>query len=144
MFSKSDGQPDLNGFLDQGSKLQGELRFDASFRVDGDFEGSVRSSGRLVVGEDGKLDAEIHVGHLLVSGEVRGSVKAAEQIQIASGGRLLADIETPSLLIEDGAIFEGRCSMTGKGDKGGAKGGSEAARSGGDSVTPISAKAGGE
>jgi len=140
MFSKSDGQPDLNGFLDQGANLQGELRFDASFRIDGKFQGSVRSSGRLVVGEDGTIDAEVHVGHLLVSGEVRGSVKAAEQIQIAAGGRLLADIETPSLLIEDGAIFEGRCSMTGN-----RKDGAGEKRSGGnESVTPISAKAGGE
>ncbi len=140
MFSKSDGQPDLNGFLDQGSKIEGELRFDASFRVDGEFHGSVHSPGRLVVGEGGQIDAEIHVGHLLVSGEVRGSVKAAEQIQIATGGRLLADIETPSLLIEDGAIFEGRCSMTGnRGERAGKE-----RSGGGEAVTPISAKAGGE
>lgn len=135
MFSKSDAQPDLNGFLDQGSKVTGELRFDAQFRIDGAFEGSVHSQGRLVVGEAGEVDADVHVGHLLVSGEVRGSVKAAEQIQIAPGGRLLADIETPSLLIEDGAIFEGRCAMTG---------GLGAATSRSDSVTSLVAKAGRE
>lgn len=141
MFSKSDGQPDLNGFLDQGSQIQGELRFDASFRVDGKFQGSVRSAGRLVVGEDGKLDADVQVGHLLVSGEVRGSVKAVEQIQIAPGGRLLADIETPSLLIEDGALFEGRCTMTGTSTGLSA---STPERAATDSVTPLRAQAGRE
>lgn len=112
MFSKGgDQHPDLNGFLDRGSRMQGELRFDASFRVDGRFQGKVRSAGRLVVGEGGVVDAEVQVGHLLVSGEVRGTVQAAQQIHIAPGGRLLADIRTPSLVIEDGAHFDGRCSM---------------------------------
>lgn len=117
MFSRGgQEQRDLNGFLDRGAHVQGELRFDASFRVDGHFEGKVRSQGHLVVGEGGKVDAEVQVGHLLVSGEVRGTVRAAQQIHIAPGGRLLADIQTPSLVIEDGALFEGRCAMGGDGE----------------------------
>jgi len=112
MFTKSEDQRDLNGFLDRGSRMQGELTFEASFRIDGDFQGSVRSSGRLVVGEGGVVDGELHVRHILVTGEVRGSVEAGEQIHIAPGGRLLADITTPSLVIEDGAVFEGKCVMS--------------------------------
>lgn len=124
MFSKSDeAQRDLNGFLDRGSRMHGELQFDASFRVDGVFEGAVRSKGRLVVGERGEVDGEVQVAQVLVSGEVRGSIEAAEQIHIAPGGRVLADISTPSLMIEDGAVFEGRCTMTkGSGKKGGSAG----------------------
>jgi cytoskeletal protein CcmA (bactofilin family) len=130
MFSKNDEQRDLNGFLDRGSRVQGELSFEASFRVDGRFEGRVRTSGRLVVGEGGQVDADVEVGHLLVSGEVRGSVKAATQIHVAPGGRLLADIQTPSLMIEDGAVFEGRCSMTGE----------SAAKVGGEAVAKLVAQ----
>lgn len=132
MFSKGDEQRDLNGFLDRGSRVQGELSFDASFRVDGRFDGRVRSTGSLVVGEQGEVDADVEVGHLLVSGVVRGSVKAAKQIHVAPGGKLLADIQTPSLMIEDGAVFEGRCSMTGESSGAG----------GGDSVAKLVAQGG--
>jgi cytoskeletal protein CcmA (bactofilin family) len=125
VFTKTEDQRDLNGFLDRGSRMQGDLTFEASFRVDGNFQGSVRSSGRLVVGEGGEVEGEIHVGHLLVTGEVRGSVEAGEQIHIAPGGRLLADITTPSLRIEDGAVFEGKCVMQREKKGGGRSGGGE-------------------
>lgn len=112
MFKNSGGtQNDLNGFLDRGSRLSGELRFESSFRIDGHFEGKISSSGRLIIGESGEVDGEIQVGHVAVSGQLRGTVKADEQIHIAAGGRVAADLETPSLLIEDGAQFDGRCSM---------------------------------
>ncbi|HUO86577.1 MAG TPA: polymer-forming cytoskeletal protein [Thermoanaerobaculia bacterium] len=112
MFKNSgDSQNDLNGFLDRGSRLSGELHFDSSFRIDGRFEGKISSSGRLIVGESGEVEGDIHVRHVAVSGQLRGTVKADEQIHIAAGGRVAADLETPSLLIEDGAQFDGRCSM---------------------------------
>lgn len=112
MFKQNDQQRDLNGFLDRGSTQKGELSFEASFRIDGKYEGTIRSSGRLVVGEGGLVDGDVQVRHVLVSGEIRGSVEAGEQLHIAPGGRVHADITTPSLVIEDGAIFEGNCTMT--------------------------------
>ena len=53
MRFKSDGggnQSDLNGFLDSGSHVEGELRFETSFRVDGKFTGEVHTPGDLIVG----------------------------------------------------------------------------------------------
>lgn len=109
---KSDNKPsDLNGFLDSGSHVHGELRFDTSFRVDGKFTGSVHSEGDLIVGEEGEVEGELSVGQIFISGTVRGSVRASRRIQVSPSGKLYAEIDTPSLVIEDGAFFEGRCSM---------------------------------
>jgi cytoskeletal protein CcmA (bactofilin family) len=113
MIFKSDGkQGDLNGFLDSGSHLHGELRFDASFRVDGKLTGSVESQGDLIVGESGEIDGEIQVGQVFISGTVRGRIRAAKKVQIAPSGKLFAEIDTPALVIEDGATFEGSCAMS--------------------------------
>ncbi len=113
MIFKSEGkQSDLNGFLDSGSHLEGELRFEASFRVDGKFTGIVRSEGDLIVGESGEVEGELYVGQIFVSGTVRGSVRASRKIQIAPNGKVFAELDTPSLIIEDGATFEGNCAMT--------------------------------
>jgi cytoskeletal protein CcmA (bactofilin family) len=102
---------DLNGFLDRGSHLHGELRFDTHFRIHGEFTGEVATDGELIVGEGGEVDGEIKVGQIVVSGTVRGSICAARRVQITSTGRVFADVDTPSLLVEDGAFFEGRCVM---------------------------------
>ncbi len=112
MFNKGGGgQGELNGFLDAGSQLQGELRFEDTFRIDGKFAGSIVSDGDLIVGEGGRVDAEISVRRIFVSGEVDGSLSALEKVEITSEGKVRADLQTPSLTIEDGAFFEGRCSM---------------------------------
>jgi len=118
MIFKSDGkQSDLNGFLDSGSHLEGELRFEASFRVDGKLTGTVQSEGDLIVGESGEIEGEIQVGQLFVSGTVRGTVHASRRIQIAPSGKIFAELDTPSLVIEDGATFEGRCAMSRDGSR---------------------------
>lgn len=112
MIFKSDAKTsDLNGFLDNGSHLHGELRFETSFRVDGRFTGSVVSDGDLIVGEGGEVEGDLQVGQIFVSGTVRGSI-AARRIQISPTGKVMAEIDTPALVVEDGAFFEGRCSMS--------------------------------
>ncbi|MDX1500967.1 MAG: polymer-forming cytoskeletal protein [Thermoanaerobaculia bacterium] len=112
MIFKSDrSRGDLNGFVDAGSHLEGTLRFDDTFRVDGRVTGKVLSDGDLVIGERGEVEGELRVGRIFVSGKVRGSIRAAQRVELAAGARLHGDVETPVLVIEEGAFFEGRCSM---------------------------------
>ena len=115
MIFKSDGKgSDLNGFLDAGSHVTGELSFATSFRIDGKVTGTIRSEGDLIVGESGEVEGEVHAGQVFVAGVVKGLLQAQRKIQIAPTGRVLADIETPALQIEEGARFEGRCAMVAK------------------------------
>jgi len=109
----------LNGFLDAGSEMNGELRFEDTFRIDGRFSGSIQATGGdLIVGERGVVEADVCARRVFISGTVRGTVKALEQLEITSIGKVYADLKTPSLAVEDGAFFEGRCSMEGPGRAG--------------------------
>lgn len=113
MIFKSDETPggDLNGFLDAGSHIRGELSFENTFRVDGKITGTVKSKGDLVVGDGGIIDGEIEAGRIFVSGTVKGEVKARQRVEIGVSGRVEADVWTPALVIEDGAFFQGSCTM---------------------------------
>jgi cytoskeletal protein CcmA (bactofilin family) len=102
---------ELNGFLDVGSHLEGDLHFEQTFRVDGKVSGKVISDGDLVVGEKGEVVGEIRVGRVFVNGTVRGTIRAARRLEIGVRGRVFGELETPSLVIEEGAHFEGSCSM---------------------------------
>lgn len=104
-------QGDLNGFLDAGSHMNGELRFEDTFRIDGKMTGNVVAEGDLIVGERGEVDGEVKVRRVFVSGVVRGVLKASERVEITAGGKVYADLFTASLRIEDGALFEGKCAM---------------------------------
>jgi cytoskeletal protein CcmA (bactofilin family) len=105
-------QGDLNGFLDRGSHLRGELQFDAHFRIHGRFTGDVTTDGELIVGEGGEVEGELRVGQIVVSGTVKGSIQATRRVQITPTGKVFADVDTPALVVEDGALFEGRSVMS--------------------------------
>lgn len=112
MSARSGPVGELNGFLDGDSRIEGDLHFKDTFRVDGSLKGRVSSQGDLIVGKESTVEGEIKVGRLYVSGIVRGTVRA-ERVEIAPGARVEADVETPALLIEEGAHFQGRCVMDG-------------------------------
>ena len=105
----------LNGFVDTGCTIRGELEFAESFRLDGRVEGQVRSAAELVVGEHGVVDGEIEVARCLVGGEVHGTIRASEHVILHGTAKVWADIHTPALVMEDGAFLEGRVVMGGGG-----------------------------
>lgn len=105
---------ELNGFLDKGSTFRGELEFEDTIRIDGKFNGRITSKNELIVGESAQVEGEIAVGSVAISGTVKGKINATGRIEIHRSGRVFCDIETAALIIEEGAVFEGTCAMSGK------------------------------
>lgn len=110
MKSRGEGAT-LNGFLDKGSHLKGELTFEETFRIDGKFEGKIPSGSELILGDSAEVDAEIRVERLSINGVFKGTVHASERIEIHPQARVTAELQTPVLRIEEGAFFQGSCSM---------------------------------
>ena len=110
MKTSADGGS-INGFIDKGSHVRGDLSFEDGFRIDGRFEGKIRSGSELVIGETAEVTADIDVGRLSVNGSVKGSIKASERVELLGKARVFADLITPVLKIEEGAMFQGSCQM---------------------------------
>ncbi len=109
------GSPgELDGFLDSGCEVHGELRFENTFRVHGRFKGKVESEGRLIVGEGGVVEGIVTVGELHISGRLEGQVETTRRTEIGPKGRVEGDINAPVLVIESGAFFQGQCTMQSK------------------------------
>ncbi len=109
---KNSSPGDLNGFLDAGCEVRGELRFENTFRVHGRFNGTVESEGELIVGEGGVLEGVVKVGELSVSGRLEGQVEAKRRIEIGVNGHVEGEISAPALVIASGAFFQGQCKMS--------------------------------
>ena len=95
MAKKPDGV--LNGFLDEGSHFKGDLTFDDTMRIDGKFEGTIRSDHLLIIGDTGVVDAEVRVGSVSIDGTLRGTVIAREKIEIHPHGRVFAKLHLAGL-----------------------------------------------
>ncbi len=105
------GAERISSFLDQGTEFEGKLAFQGAVRVNGKFSGEIFSEGILYVGEQGAVNAEIQVDTVIISGEVTGDVTAKSKVELQSSARLRGNIRTGVLKIDEGALFEGSCSM---------------------------------
>jgi cytoskeletal protein CcmA (bactofilin family) len=102
----------FSGFLAEGTEIDGEVRFADELRIDGKLTGKVLSSkGRLTVGNPGNVEADIEVGTASIGGTVVGTLVASVKVEILATGRVFGNIQSPALIIEEGAVFEGRCEM---------------------------------
>lgn len=102
----------LSGFVGHGTTLTGETEFHAMLRVDGHLIGTVTSeSGTLIIGTNGQVDANITVAAAMINGTVNGDVVATEKLQLGRTARVMGNIHSPRLIVEEGAILEGSCSM---------------------------------
>jgi len=102
----------LSGFVGHGTTLTGETEFHAMLRVDGHLIGTVTSeSGTLIIGTNGQVDANITVAAAMVNGAVNGDIVASEKLQLGRTARVMGNIQSPRLIVEEGAILEGSCSM---------------------------------
>lgn len=103
---------DLRSFLGEGVEITGEVRFSDVMRVDSQISGTIVSDlGSLVIMEKGVVKATIQVGVVEVSGIVEGTITAKTSVKILSTGRVYGDIYTPALIIDHGAVFDGKCHM---------------------------------
>lgn len=110
--SESHTPTDLRSFLGEGTDINGEVKFTEIMRVDANISGSITSdSGSLLVMEKGQIKATIQAGIVEISGTVEGTITARTSVKIHSTGRVYGDIHTPALIIEHGAVFDGKCHM---------------------------------
>jgi cytoskeletal protein CcmA (bactofilin family) len=98
------------GFVGDVVKFSGEVTFKTSLRIDGNFSGKVNSpNGTLVISTGANLsEAVINVAVAKINGAVEGEVNAAEVV-LGRTAKLTGDVSAQSLIIEDGALFNGRC-----------------------------------
>jgi cytoskeletal protein CcmA (bactofilin family) len=101
----------INAFLGADTDFEGKLSFKGSVRIDGRFKGEILTDGTLIIGETAFLESNIRVSHIIISGEVRGNIIASDRIEINAPGKVFGNIETPTLLIAEGVVFEGSCTM---------------------------------
>ena len=102
---------EINAFLGKDTEFEGKFSFTGTVRVDGKISGEIFSNGTLIVGESAVINSRIQVADILISGEVHGDILAERKIEITVPGKLFGNIKTPKLVLEEGVIFEGNCSM---------------------------------
>ncbi len=94
------------------SVFEGRFAVKGNLRIDGKFEGTVLRVDQLQVGPEGKVKADIKATNVVVEGIVIGNITASTRILLLSTARVLGDVRTPELIIQDGVVLEGKCTIS--------------------------------
>ena len=110
---------DVNGefptVIGADAKFKGELSFEKGVRIEGSFNGHIKSKGTLHIAEGAHVDAQaIEAANVKVEGECRGNLFVSEKLHLMATAKMEGDLRTTRLEIADGAIFQGNV-MVGQG-----------------------------
>ncbi len=93
--------------------VKGGLSGEEDVVIEGRVEGNINLPQKLVtVGEQGKVDARIVAGTVIVAGKFRGEILAGERVDIRDTGSVEGDITSPRLAIALGAYVRGCIDVT--------------------------------
>jgi cytoskeletal protein CcmA (bactofilin family) len=102
--------PTVN-MIGKGTSIKGDVKSDGDFRIDGNLNGSITSTGKIVVGNTGSIDGQITCQNADISGVVKATIKVKELLSLKATCKVNGDVHTNKLAIEPGAIFTGTCNM---------------------------------
>jgi len=97
----------LNSLIGEKSVFEGKFYIAGSLKIDGKFEGEVKTEDELIVGESGRVKTDIFAKRVTVAGVVIGNIEAEDEVKLLATGKVLGNITAPKIYIEDGVMVKG-------------------------------------
>jgi cytoskeletal protein CcmA (bactofilin family) len=108
---KKDESGEWTGFLEKGVKFEGKLEAGGTFRIDSAAKGTIVSTETLIIGENASVEGTIQGNYVVIAGRFDGTIEAKGKVEIQPKAIVTGEVHTPCLIIEPGAVFDGRCHM---------------------------------
>jgi cytoskeletal protein CcmA (bactofilin family) len=94
------------------TKIIGEIVAQGNIRIEGQVEGTLKSEKKVVIGESAKIVGSITAIEVEISGLIEGTVNCSEALFLKKTAVIKGDMFTKKLVVENGAVFNGKCQMT--------------------------------
>lgn len=102
----------INTLVGHGSSFKGDVIVHGFFRVDGDFQGSITTEGRILISPSGRIKGRLTGRDIVVGGVVKGDLYATERITLLASALVVGNLYAPRIRMEQGVMVEGYCCAT--------------------------------
>ena len=99
--------------IEKTTKVVGDITSKADFRIDGNVEGTITKTGKVVVGENGVVSGKITCSNSDIAGLIKGSLDVSGILSLKSSARVEGDVVAGKLAVESGANVDANISMKG-------------------------------
>ncbi len=108
---KKPRSPDIHTLISEHTQVQGDVHFHGGLHVDGAIKGNViadDSTGSvLTLSEQGTIEGEVRVPHIILNGTVIGDVYATERVEMANKARVNGNVYYNLIEMAIGAEING-------------------------------------
>ena len=101
---------EITTLIGEECTFEGNLSSTSSTRIDGRLTGKVIGENSLIVGENGIVVGEVKALETIVYGRVDGIIES-DKLEIKSTGHVTGEIIIGTLLVENGGVYNGKCTM---------------------------------
>lgn len=98
--------------IQNGTIIEGKISSEGSIRIDGKLIGSITTKAKLVIGKTGIIEGDINCKNASIEGKVNGTITVLDMLDLKSTGHIKGDITTSKFVVEPGAIFNGKSTMS--------------------------------
>lgn len=105
------GGPDASNIIGKSTTLEGNLNTSGNLRIEGKIIGGINSTAKVVLSNSSTLEGSIIAQQAEIAGRVRGTIEVMELLVLKPTAVVDGDITTTKLVFEEGAKFNGKCSM---------------------------------
>jgi cytoskeletal protein CcmA (bactofilin family) len=97
--------------IEKTTKIVGDITSQADFRIDGKVEGTISTSGKVVIGNTGLVEGSLNCNNADVEGQIKGKLVVSEILSLRASAHVDGDVQTGKLAVEPGATFNANCQM---------------------------------
>jgi cytoskeletal protein CcmA (bactofilin family) len=106
---------DGNCVVSKGTLIEGGFASSENIRLDGRVSGTLKCEKRLVIGEAGRVDGQVTAAEAVIMGAVMGDVIISGSLHLMNTAKIQGDITAKFLVVDEGAVYNGKCQIGGKG-----------------------------
>ena len=97
----------------QGTTFNGDLVSEGDFRVEGLINGSLHTSGKIVIGKTGSVEGVMSCKNADLEGKFKGNLIVSGTLSLRASAHIEGDVQIEQLSVEPGATFNASCVMKG-------------------------------
>lgn len=107
-----DGREKVSTLIGKETTFEGDLTSAETIRIDGVINGNCSCEKKLILSAEGQVKGNITAQSVIISGRVDGDITVQGKLELLSTGKIAGNITAGSLVIDEGAAFDGRCTMS--------------------------------
>ena len=97
--------------IDKNTVLKGTINAKTDIRIDGSLEGEVITTGKVIIGKDGKVNGKLLCGNADIEGFFIGELLVSGILNLKKDSNIEGKVNIQKLIVESGATFNATCSM---------------------------------